>query len=255
MFTCLEYRFLCVKLWFNGYHKPTSDEAERVVSQVTFIYKSFERQYMAKRLYHNIQKYYPGVRVIIADDSSRPLKLMGKSLTVVQLPFNYGLSYGLNKALEKVETPFTMRLDDDTLLTPSSNIHGQLSFLEKNPNVDLVAVQACSSPYLRASRETAKTYFRYDMKYVPKPLLIPHKTRLDDTHIVLGKVVNLFLVRTAQYKKLGYDDNIRMIDHHEFLCEQQEILFRQWISMHVCFTITIRLICIIKGLDVILSVI
>lgn len=40
---------------------------------VTVIFKSFERQKMAKRLYENLQKYYPGVRVVIADDSAENL--------------------------------------------------------------------------------------------------------------------------------------------------------------------------------------
>ena len=60
---------------------------------VTVIFKSFERQKMAKRLYENLQKYYPGVRVVIADDSRKPLDLQGDSLTIIQLPFNSGLSY------------------------------------------------------------------------------------------------------------------------------------------------------------------
>ncbi len=30
---------------------------------------------------------------------------------------NSGLSYGLNRALEKVKTPYVMRMDDDELLT------------------------------------------------------------------------------------------------------------------------------------------
>lgn len=73
---------------------------------VTVIFKSFERQKMAKRLYENLQKYYPGVRVVIADDSRKPLDLQGDSLTIIQLPFNSGLSYGLNQALERVDTPY-----------------------------------------------------------------------------------------------------------------------------------------------------
>ena len=84
---------------------------------VTVIFKSFERQKMAKRLYENLQKYYPGVRVVIADDSRKPLDLQGDSLTIIQLPFNSGLSYGLNQALERVDTPYVMRMDDDELLT------------------------------------------------------------------------------------------------------------------------------------------
>ena len=72
---------------------------------------------MAKRLYENLQKYYPGISVIIADDSSTPLELQGDSLEIIQLPFNSGLSYGLNRAIEKVKTPYVMRMDDDELLT------------------------------------------------------------------------------------------------------------------------------------------
>ena len=72
---------------------------------------------MAKCLYENLHKYYPGVRVVIADDSRQPLNLKGESLTIIQLSFNSGLSYGLNQALEKVDTPYVMRMDDDELLT------------------------------------------------------------------------------------------------------------------------------------------
>ena len=54
------------------------------------------------------------------------------------------------------------------------------------------------------------------MANAPKALKIPHGTRLDETHIVLGKVPNVFIARTERCRALGYDDNIRRIDHHEF---------------------------------------
>lgn len=54
---------------------PDQEEVEFVRENVTVIFKSFERQKMAKRLYENLQKYYPGVRVVIADDSRKPLDL------------------------------------------------------------------------------------------------------------------------------------------------------------------------------------
>lgn len=99
---------------------------------VTFVFKSFERQRLAKRLYKNIQRYCPGINVIIVDDSSKPLELTGPGLQVVQLPFNSGLSKGLNKGLELVQTPFVVRMDDDELLTSHSNFHKQLEFLLAN---------------------------------------------------------------------------------------------------------------------------
>ena len=54
------------------------------------------------------------------------------------------------------------------------------------------------------------------MHYAPKPLKIPHMTKIDDAHCVLGKVPNIFVARTDRLKEIGYDENIRMIDHNEF---------------------------------------
>lgn len=215
-FTMSQYRFLCLKWRVSGHGKPSAGEAKAVSENVTFIFKSFQRQNMAKRLYRSIQSYYPGARVIIADDSEKPLRLEDSPLTVVRLPFNSGLSFGLNRALKKVETPFTMRLDDDTLLTPFSNIHGQLRFLKEHPEVDLIAVQPLTAPKLTPVKITAKSYLRFDMRNAPKKLIIPHRTKLDDNRYVMGKVPNLFLARTDKFKSVGYDDNIRMIDHNEF---------------------------------------
>lgn len=207
-----------LKLQWKRSGAPMPDAAQQALvrENVTFIFKSFERQHLARRLYRNIQAYYPGVRVIIADDSRKPLELSGPGLTVVHLPFNSGLSRGLNLALSQVTTPFTVRMDDDELLTPYSNFHGQLEFLLNHPEVDLVGVLPRNLPGRYDAQAAAKVYWPFSMAHAPKPLRLPHLTRIDDHRIVLGKVPNVFLVRTGPYQALGYDDNIRMIDHHEF---------------------------------------
>lgn len=204
-------------LWaLTGVAMPTLEEQKLVREQVTFLYKSFERQNMAKELYHNIQWFYPGARVIVADDSRQPLELEGDGLTVIQLPFNSGLSRGLNAALAQVETPFVMRMDDDELLCPLSVIHRHLKFLEDHPQVDLVGVLPRNIPFGGNWREQKKAYFGQSMAHSPRPLIIPHLTWIDERHVVLGKVPNIFLARTGKYRALGYDDHIRMIDHQEF---------------------------------------
>ena len=54
------------------------------------------------------------------------------------------------------------------------------------------------------------------MSNAPKKLLIPHMTHLDETHIVLAKPPQKMIARTEVMKKIGYDNNIRMLDHDEF---------------------------------------
>lgn len=203
--------------FFQGAKRPTPAQQALVRENVTFLFKSFERQKAAKRLYRNIQRYYPGVRVIIVDDSRTPLNLSGPNLRVIQLPFNSGLCRGLNRGLACVETPFVIRMDDDELLTPYTGFHQHLEFLFAHPEVDLVGVLPMNLP-LRPNwkRQGIAAYLQTNMANAPKPLLIPHGTRIDKEHIVLGKTPNIFLVRTDRFRTVGYDDNIRMIDHHEF---------------------------------------
>ena len=212
----VEYRHFTKKWERQGWKKPDQPEIDFVRKNVTIIFKSFERQKMAKRLYKNIQSYYPGVRVIIADDSLKPLDLQDDSLKVLRLPFNSGLSYGLNRALEKVETPYVMRMDDDELLTVKTCLGAQVKFLEMHPEVDLVGFCTltairCMNPDKEVSRFTS-----FSMKGAPQPLRISHMTQIDGNHFVMGKVPNLYVARTDKVRSIGWDENIRMLDHQDF---------------------------------------
>ena len=101
-----------------------------------------------------------------------------------------------------------MRMDDDELLTPASNIHGELSFLQEHENVDLVGLQA-------KHRHPERAAAINDRIRMNKNLIIPAGTKIGD-RVVLYKPTNIYLVRTNSLRKVGYDPNIRMIDHHEF---------------------------------------
>lgn len=210
-----EYSVLSVFWFLKGGRKPDRQSQKEMAEKVTIIFKSFERQRLARQLYKNIRSYYPDIKIIIADDSEKPLKIKGENLEVINLPFNSGLSYGIIKALEMVKTPYVIRLDDDELLTPFSNFHKHLSFLEREDRVDLVAVSFRQALRNGSLEETAESFYKQDMRNAYKPLIIPHKTKIED-YFVVGKPPNIFIARTEALRKVGYDKNIRMIDHHEF---------------------------------------
>ena len=212
----LHYVLQSIFLKVSGERLPSEDDILLMKEQVTFIYKSFQRQKMAVQLYKNIQKFYPGVSVIIADDSQKPLNLQDDYVKVIQLPFNSGLSKGINFALAEVRTPFVIRMDDDELLTLRTNFHHQLRFLLAHPEADLVAVHCCGALRPCSLKKSATSYQKFSMNNALKKLKIPHLTYLDDTHAVYGKVPQVFVARTEAIRSVGYDDNIRMIDHHEF---------------------------------------
>ena len=54
------------------------------------------------------------------------------------------------------------------------------------------------------------------MEDAPRRLKVSHMTRIDGNHMVLGKVANIYLARTEKLREVGFDSNIRVIDHHEF---------------------------------------
>lgn len=213
--------WLLVAWWaLRGFRKPTVENNAFVSKNVTIMFKSFERQKQAKALVKSIWKYYPGVRIVIADDSATPLTVPTRSdknnLMIIQMPFNSGLSKGLNLALEKIETPFMVRLDDDVLFTRRTNLTEELRFLMAHQEVDLVGIPWIDACKAISTRRDIKAYLRIDMREAPLPLKIPHGTMVDKQHIVLGKVSNAYLARTESVRKIGWDDNIRMIDHHDF---------------------------------------
>ena len=212
----LEYRYFTKKWKRQGWRKPEQEEVDFVCQNVTVIFKSFERQKMAKRLYENLQYYYPGIHVIIADDSSTPLKLHGDSLEIIQLPFNSGLSYGLNRALEKVNTSYVMRMDDDELLTDKTCLGDQVCFLERHSEIDLVGFCTLTAIRCLNPDEEVSKFTSFSMKGAPKPLKIPHMTQIDGNHFVMGKVPNLYVARTDKIRNIGWDDTIRMMDHQDF---------------------------------------
>ncbi|MCR5450713.1 MAG: nucleotidyltransferase family protein [Solobacterium sp.] len=211
-----EYRILNLIWKIRGERMPDSDEQEAVRKNVTFIVKSFERKNLAKGLCRNITHYYPGVRIIIADDSKEPLQINMDNVTVLHLPFRSGLSAGLKKALEQVRTPYVMRMDDDELLTVRSKVHRELQYLEEHQEIDLIGFGHTTAVRLHSPQENFREYYRQPMNDALRPLKIPHMTKPDRNHIILAKTANIYIARTEKLREVGFDEHIRVIDHHEF---------------------------------------
>ena len=224
----MEYWLLEAWWSLRGRRKPSVEDVAFVAENLTIMFKSFERQKQARALVKSIWKYYPGVRIVIADDSATPLTVPDfpevNNLKIIQMPFNSGLSKGLNLALAEIETPFMVRMDDDELLTRHVDFAKELRFLQVHPEVDLVGMPCIDACKSLSVKNCLKVYSRFDMREAPIPLKIPHGTKLDDSHIVLGKVPNIFLARTESIRKVGWDNNIRMIDHHDFFYRAAGIL-------------------------------
>lgn len=215
-FASTEYWLLDCWWALRGHRKPSPEEVALVAEKVTFMFKSFERQKQAIALVKSIRRFFPGTRIVIADDSKEPLQIAGDDVTIIHMPFNSGLSKGLNLALAEIKTPFLFRMDDDELLTRRTNLAKELQFFELHPEVDLVGIPCIDACKPSSVKKNLKVYSRFPMRDAPLPLKIAHGAWIDSFHVVFGKVPNIFIAKTEAVRQVGWDDNIRMIDHHDF---------------------------------------
>lgn len=189
-----------------GYKPFSPEDVQNMEENVTICIKSFNRQCKTKRLYKSIRKYYPNIRILIADDSKIPLEIPGAE--IIYLPFNSGLPQGMIATLNKVETPYHIRLDDDMLFVPQTHFPDLLRLLQEHEEVDMASV-TCEKPL----QKSADGYLRINMG---KPMKIPVGTKIGKNCIVSAKVPNCFVARTESVREVGYDPNIRLMDHQEF---------------------------------------
>ncbi|XP_070536939.1 beta-1,4 N-acetylgalactosaminyltransferase 2-like [Ptychodera flava] len=107
-----------------------------ITKKVTVITKTFERYQAITSLVESINKYYPGMTIIVADDSERPQKINGSNIKQYIMPFAEGASAGRNLALSQIRTKYFLWVDDDFIFTNGTKLE---VFIEKfeNPNVML----------------------------------------------------------------------------------------------------------------------
>ena len=92
-----------------------------------------------------------------------------------------------------------------------------VKFLEIHPEVDMVGFCTLTAIRRMNPDEEVSRFTLFSMKGASKPLRIPHMTQIDGNHFVMGKVPNLYVARTDKVRSIGWDENIRMLDHQDFL--------------------------------------
>ncbi|XP_019622995.1 PREDICTED: beta-1,4 N-acetylgalactosaminyltransferase 1-like [Branchiostoma belcheri] len=112
--------------------------ANDINDKVTIITKTFLRYLSVRLLLHSIQKYYPKMRIVVADDS-RPIEdLQSEHVDHYVMPFASGWFGGKNLAVSQVTTPYLLWLDDDFVFYEETKLEVMVEVLD-NSNLDLVS--------------------------------------------------------------------------------------------------------------------
>jgi glycosyltransferase involved in cell wall biosynthesis len=182
---------------------------------LTIIIKTFERPRTVRRLIASIRYYYPKIRIVVADDSylSTPLD----EADVIRLPFDSGVGKGRIAALNAVNTEYFVNLDDDFIFYSGTDLIHAVSMLNKYPEIDLIGGGLINLPLLRRSGRGG------NIGYCTVPALVPSGIRIGGLE-VCDKVPQFYVARTAKVRALGWDPDIKCLDHLPFFNRARGVL-------------------------------
>jgi len=183
-----------------------------VLDSTTFIVKTFMRPDCLDRLIQSIHRFYPGARILVADDSHEPVQR--SDAKVYSLPYDSGLSYGRNYLMDRVETKYFVLMDDDHVFTEDTKIEDLIATLERG-NFDLVG----------AYINEADGHFPWEGFFESEgsTLTIHPGSRGEVDGILQVDIChNFFAARTETIQKIRWDEHLKMGEHSDFFVRAHE---------------------------------
>ncbi|RXN33040.1 beta-1,4 N-acetylgalactosaminyltransferase 2-like protein [Labeo rohita] len=193
------------------------DPGKDVNSQVTIITKTFLRYKELNILIESIRKFYPQIKIIVADDSLNPERLSGNNIEHYVMPPTQGWFAGRNLALSQVTTKYFLWVDDDFVFLNNTRIESFVEIMEAVPDLDVLGGEVMGDQFYfileyDEGNESDGGCLRR-IKEVHQPLL-----GYDGCFLVDG-VINYFLARTDTVRSVGFDPFLKRVAHTEFFID------------------------------------
>lgn len=185
-------------------------------SNLTAIVKTFQRPELLRRLVRSLCRHFPGLTVIVADDSRWPTHVSG--VRTLALEYDVGVSAGRQAALDEVRTELTWVLDDDFIVYGGTRLARVLHTLATQPRLDLVGGAVIDLPLL-----TRRGSVREPVYPTTAQPVVDLGTRLGSA-IVCDKVPNFFVARTERLRLVGWDARLKRVEHADFFTRARGIL-------------------------------
>ncbi len=190
--------------------------SEAVNERITALIKTFERPAELQRLVSSIRRFYPKMRIIVVDDSRCPTRIEG--VTTLELPYDSGVSAGRNHGLARVETEFLLLLDDDFIFNRKTDLEPALQQLIAAPEIDIMGGQVVDLPlYLSTDFIRAPLFATGQQSILPLGSTAAGLT-------VYDKVANFYIARTESIRKVGWDEQLKRLDHNDFFSRARGVL-------------------------------
>ncbi|XP_078573328.1 beta-1,4 N-acetylgalactosaminyltransferase 1-like [Branchiostoma floridae x Branchiostoma japonicum] len=190
--------------------------AVRVQDRVTVVVKAFLRYDHVRQLIDSFRRFYPGTRIIVADDSPRGRyqDIKEDYTDHYRMPEHAGFFAGRNLGLFQVTTEYFLYMDDDHYLRPSTKLETLVALLD---NTDFHVASGAYEDLeefasaIRVVGNRTHACFEKLRKHYHEIDGFPDCYAADHTE-------NFFLASTAEVKAVGFDPNPAQarVGHQEF---------------------------------------
>uniref|UniRef100_A0A673IWL9 Glycosyltransferase 2-like domain-containing protein n=1 Tax=Sinocyclocheilus rhinocerous TaxID=307959 RepID=A0A673IWL9_9TELE len=164
-----------------------------------------------------IRLNYPKIKIIVADDSLNPEKVVGDNIEHYIMPPAQGWFAGRNLAVSQVTTKYFLWVDDDFVFLNETRIESFVNIMEAVPELDVVGGQvggnqfAFQLQYQEGNSEEGGCITRVSRTHAPLP-------GFNGCFFADG-VVNYFLGRTEAVRRVGFDPFLKRVAHTEFFVD------------------------------------
>ncbi|XP_042576685.1 beta-1,4 N-acetylgalactosaminyltransferase 1-like isoform X2 [Cyprinus carpio] len=192
------------------------DPGKDINSQVTIITKTFLRYKELNVLIQSIRKFYPNIKIIVADDSLNPEPVSGNNIEHYIMPPAQGWFAGRNLAVSQLTTKYFLWVDDDFVFLNETRIESFVEIMEALPELDVLGGEVSGDQfyfvleYDEGDESDGGCLRRIRGFHQPLP-------GYDGCFLVDG-VVNYFLARTDAVRSVGFDPFLKRVAHTDGLC-------------------------------------
>lgn len=177
---------------------------------VTVCIKTFMRPQALRKLVDSIRHHWgDAFDILIADDSPEPTPAPEGTQYFI-MPPDSGLSAGRNLLLSQVKTPYVLFLDDDFVVTESSQVNRLRHFLEEHPDVGLAA-GAVTQPNGEVIHYEGLLEVRDKVLYQVEG----DRGEIDGLK-QYDIVLNFFMGRTHVLRDIRWDPELKIAEHTDF---------------------------------------
>jgi len=191
------------------------------LAKLTAVVRNFERPKSLRRLVRSVRRFYPQLRLLVADDSTEPRPVKG--VDFLQLPSDSGRAACQNALLARVRTPYFLLLDITAELHRGTRVD-QLLQLVVDDKLDIAAGEliACQRRLLVFTRRQPRPEHGLCELARDQLTLTRGVRSRGDGFSWCDLVGNFYVARTNKVRTLGgWDPELRDDEREEFFVRAQ----------------------------------